>query len=151
MFFPFLLGVVMGMCGFALLIVKDPGLGKRKFRAPWARRLGIFLLAFFPVILLERYLLREFDPDEEADPLLVHLILTGIWALIGLVLMVVALRKVPKAQAAVGKAPGAKPIPKLTSVPEPERQPSSTKGPPRKKPVAQDQPPPPNPFDFHEG
>lgn len=148
MFIPFFLGVLMTLCGFALLVVGEARLGKRRIRKAWARRLGVFLVAFFPVILIERLLLKELDAEESVDPLHVHLGLTGFWALSALVLFLKAIRRTPRPRVSVSlktEAPAgleSDPYPPMDfSAPEPITPAKPSPG--RKKKDT-----PPSPFDF---
>jgi hypothetical protein len=85
MFVAFFLGVILTILGLTLLLVGDVRLGRRRIKKASARKLGVFLVCFFPVVLIERVLLTKFDTDEQLDPLIVHCSLGGLWLLVGLI------------------------------------------------------------------
>lgn len=85
MFAVFVLGVILAMLGLSLVVKGDTRVGKRRIHKAAARRFGVFLLCFFPFVLVERAILRQFDPDEEIDPFLIHGIVAGVWLIVGLI------------------------------------------------------------------
>ncbi|MFO0966403.1 MAG: hypothetical protein U0793_12575 [Gemmataceae bacterium] len=82
----FVVGLVGTMLGLTLLFKGEARFGKRRIRKRPARALGIFLVSFFPAILIGRMILRIFDPDEEEiDPVVIHCSLAGLWLLISFI------------------------------------------------------------------
>jgi len=151
----FIAGVVMTMLGLALLINGKAKLGSRKIKKAWAWRLGVFLLAFFPVILIERFFLNRYDPEEEEiDRIVVHGCVTGFWVFAALVMLKFAARKPTRPRPdTTAVAEGAEMIDPTAPFEQPAESelgfgaplPTPEAAPPAKKRKG---PAPQNPFDF---
>jgi hypothetical protein len=82
---PFVLGVLMGVAGFALLVLGEIKLpGGRLIKGQPARRAAVVWLSFFPVVFLVSAVLRILDLDDIVDPLLVFWIVSTSCLCIGL-------------------------------------------------------------------
>lgn len=150
----FVAGIVMAMFGMTLLIQKGGRIGSRRIRKAWAFRLGVFLVSFFPVMVVERILLNKYDPDEEVvDRMIVHASLTALWVLLSLVLLFIAIKKPGRARReTTAESPAALDAHALLEVPETFGEPGiaemgisepPSKQPGKKKPAQR------NPFDFN--
>jgi hypothetical protein len=56
------------------------------------------LVCLFPVILIERFLLKWLDPEESIEPMIVHGSLTGVWIVVAGVLFLQVSAKGPRAK-----------------------------------------------------
>lgn len=137
MFIFFVLGVVMALLGTSLLVMGRGRVGSREISKTWARRLGVFLVAFFPVILVERILLAKFDPNEEIDAMLIHACLIGVWIIVSMLLLSMALRKPRRALP-----------PREISVPQDELPGQAADRSSSRHSSRRAKQPPSNPFDF---
>jgi drug/metabolite transporter (DMT)-like permease len=111
----FVLGFLMGFGGIALVLAGDLRLADgRKVPQGKARKAGILLLAFWPLLFACRYALYRFDPDELVPVALVNWSLAVACLVGGLFVLH---RAWPKGappgskQERVVQAPGARPVP----------------------------------------
>src|SRR5712692_10215071 len=82
---PFLLGVLMGVAGFAMVIMGEVTLpGGRVLKRRPSRRAAWVWLSFFPLAFLARFLLGLLDLDRVIDPLLLFWIVSTLCFFIGL-------------------------------------------------------------------
>jgi hypothetical protein len=154
---PFLLGVLMGVAGLAMVILGEvtlPGGGVIKSKP--SRRAGIVWLSFFPLAFLVSAVLRFLGLDEAVDPRLVFWIVSTLCLCVGLGYLLPAWsagrprRRKPaaakspanlfEAQPAVGVS--TEPSPPPSPEPEPWLAPAETK--PARRRVQEEK----NPFDF---
>jgi len=155
---PFLFGVVMGVAGFAMLVMGKITLpGGRVIEGKPARRAGGVWLSFFPVVFLASFVLRLLELDGVIDPRLVFWIVCTLCLCVGVGFLLPAwpaARPRRQRRPAAVKASAANPFetppaapampasaPPLGPEPEPWRAPAMGK-------PAHSPPPEKNPFDF---
>src|SRR5262245_32771028 len=92
----FILGVIMSIFGLTLLVKGETRLGRFRLSSVAARSLGLFLLAFFPIILTVRRLVERHDAEEHLDAMGIHITLTGLWVLLATVWFFRARQRVPR-------------------------------------------------------